>query len=58
MSVIGAAYQDAAFEEGVELVLNKPRQVGAGCRLGLLEEGAACCFTRQYSVVRLGRWRS
>ena len=31
--------QDAAFEEGVELVLDKLRQVGAGCGLGLLEEG-------------------
>lgn len=31
--------QDSAFEEGVELVLDELRQVGAGCRLGLLEEG-------------------
>ena len=33
-----AVGQDAAFEEGVELVLDKLRQIGAGCGLGLLEE--------------------
>ena len=31
--------QDAAFEEGVELVFDELRQPGPGCRLGLLEEG-------------------
>ena len=31
--------QDAAFEEGFELVLDELRQAGAGCRFGLLEEG-------------------
>ena len=31
--------QDAAFEKGVELVPHKLRQVGANCRLSLLEEG-------------------
>ena len=30
--------QDAALPDGVELVLHKLRQVGAGCGLGLLEE--------------------
>ena len=34
-----AVGQDAAFEEGVELVLHELRQVGAGCRLCLLEKG-------------------
>ena len=33
-----ALRQDAALQEGVELVLHKLRQVGAGCGLGLLEE--------------------
>ena len=33
-----AVGQDAALPEGVELVLHKLRQVGAGCGLGLLEE--------------------
>jgi len=34
-----AVRRDAAFEEGAELVPNKLRQAGAGCRFGLLEEG-------------------
>ena len=34
-----AVGQDAAFKEGVELVLHELRQVGAGCGLSLLEEG-------------------
>jgi len=34
-----AVGQDAAVEEGVELVPHKLRQAGAGCRFGLLEEG-------------------
>ena len=34
-----AVGQDAAFEEGVELVLHELRQVGSGCRFGLGEEG-------------------
>ena len=34
-----AVGQDAALQEGVELVLHKLRQIGAGGRLGLLEEG-------------------
>jgi hypothetical protein len=44
--------QDAAFEEGVELLLHELRQVGAGCGFGLLE---ACCCTRRYGVVCSGR---
>jgi len=34
-----AVRQDAAFEEGVELVLHELRQVGAGGRLCLGDEG-------------------
>jgi len=34
-----AVGQDAAFEKGVELVLDELRQVCAGCSLSLLEEG-------------------
>ena len=34
-----AVGQDAAFEEGVELVLHELRQVGAGSVFGLGEEG-------------------
>ena len=34
-----AVGQDAAAEEGVELVLHKLRHAGAGCGLSLLEEG-------------------
>ena len=33
-----AVGQDAAFEEGVELVLHELRQIGAGCGFGLREE--------------------
>jgi len=36
-----AVGQDAAVEEGVELVTHKLRQAGAGCRFGLLDEGGA-----------------
>jgi hypothetical protein len=34
-----AVGQDRAFEEGIELVPHKLRQVGTGCSLSLLEEG-------------------
>jgi hypothetical protein len=34
-----AVGQDAALQEGVELILDELRQVGAGCSLSLLEEG-------------------
>ena len=34
-----AVREDAAFEEGVELVLDELRQVGAGSRLCLGDEG-------------------
>ena len=34
-----AVGQDAALQEGVELVLDEPRQVGAGSVFGLGEEG-------------------
>ncbi len=33
-----AVRQDAAFQEGVELVLDEPRQVGTGGLFGLSEE--------------------
>ena len=36
-----AVGQDAAFEEGVELVFDKLRQVGAGSVFGLVEEISA-----------------
>jgi hypothetical protein len=36
-----AGSQDAAFQEGVELVLHELTQVGAGLGLSLLEEVAA-----------------
>ena len=45
MPTVGAAQaqetvgQDAAFEEGVELILDKLRQVGASSDFGLGEEG-------------------
>ncbi len=45
-----AVGQDAALEEGVELVLHELRQVGAGGIFGLGKERG--------SVVCSGRWRS
>lgn len=50
--------QDAALEEGAELVFDESRQFGAGVGLGVRDEAAACCCTRRYSVVFSGRWRS
>ena len=47
--------QDAAFEEGVELVLHELRQVGTGSGLGLGVKVAACYCTRRYRVVLSGR---
>jgi len=41
-----AVGQDAAFENGVELVLRKLRQVGAGCGLSLIEEGGGVLLHR------------
>jgi hypothetical protein len=41
-----AVGQDAAFQKGVELVFDELRQVRAGCRLGLLEEGG-CVLLHQ-----------
>jgi len=41
-----AVGQDAAFKEGVELVLHKLRQVSANCRLSLLEEGSGVLLHR------------
>jgi len=40
-----AVGQDAAFEEGVELVLDELRQVGAGSVFGLCEERRSCYCT-------------
>ena len=40
-----AVGQDAAFEEGVELVLDELRQVGAGSVFGLGEERRSCYCT-------------
>jgi hypothetical protein len=42
-----AVGQDAAFEEGVELVLHELRQAGSGGGFGLAEKVAACCRTSQ-----------
>jgi len=53
-----AVRQDAAFEEGVELVLHKLRQVGAGCSLSLIEEDGGVLLHQVYSVVCSVRWRS
>lgn len=36
----------------------RQRRTGASCRLGLLEQGAACWSTKGYSVVCARRWRS
>ena len=41
-----AVGQDAAFEEGVELVLHELRQVGAGSVFGLGEEGRGVLLNR------------
>ena len=49
-----AVGQNAAFEEGVELILDELRQVGTGGSFGL-RKVAACCCTRRYSVVCSGR---
>ena len=38
--------QDAAFEEGIELVLHEPRQVGSGGSFGLGEEGRGVLLHR------------
>ena len=46
-----AVGQDAALEEGVELVLDELRQVGAGCGLSLLEEGRGVLLHR---AIQLG----
>jgi hypothetical protein len=52
-----AVRQDAAFEEGVELVLDELRQVGPCGRLGLREEGRGLLL---HQAVKRGpgRWRS
>jgi hypothetical protein len=50
-----AVRQDAAFEEGVELVLDELRQVGAGLGLGLREEGRGVLL---YQAVQRGLFRA
>ena len=53
-----AVGQDAALQEGVELVLHKLRQVGAGCGLGLLEESRGVLPHQAVQRGLSGRWRS
>ena len=50
-----AASQDASRQEGVEPVVHKLRQVGAGCGLGLLEESRGVLLHR---AVRRGLFRA
>ena len=47
--------QDAALQEGVELVLDELRQVGAGSVFGLGEEGRRVL---QYQAVQRGLFRA
>ena len=47
--------QDAAFEEGVELVFDELRQVGAGSVFGLGEEGRGVLL---YQAVERGLFRA
>jgi hypothetical protein len=53
-----AVREDAALEEGVELVLDELRQLSTGLASVWAMKLAACCCTRRYSVVCSGRWRS
>ena len=50
-----AVGQDAARQEGVELVFDKLRQVGAGCVFGLLEVGRGVLLNQ---AVQLGLFRA
>jgi hypothetical protein len=50
-----AAGQDAAFEEGVELILDELRQVGASSVFGLGEEG---CGVLLHEAVWRGLFRA
>ena len=54
-----AVGQDAAFEEGVELVLHELRQVGADGSFGLGDEGRGVLLHQavQRGLLR-DRWRS
>jgi len=47
--------QDAAFEEGAELVLDELRQVGSAAASACTMKVAACCCIKRYSVVCSGR---
>ena len=47
--------QDAAFEEGVKLVLHEPRQVGASGRLWLGDEGRSVLL---HQAVQRGLFRA
>ena len=49
-----AVGQDAAFEEGVELILDELRQVGAGRVFGLGEEGRGVLLNQAVQRGRLG----
>jgi hypothetical protein len=57
----GAVGQDAEFEDGVEPVFHKSRQVRAWLRFSLRGEGRGVLLQLgnwRYSVVCSGRWRS
>ena len=49
---------NAALEEGVELVLDEGRQLGAGVGFGVRDETGGVLLHQAYSVVCSGRWRS
>jgi hypothetical protein len=43
--------QQAARQEGLELIFDEPGQLGGGADIGVGEKLAAGCCTRRYSVV-------
>ena len=55
LSASSAVGQDAAFEEGVELVFDELRQVGVGSVLGLGEEGRGVLL---HQAVQRGLFRA
>lgn len=52
-----AVRPDAALEEGIQLVLDEPGQLGTRAGFGVGDE-AGCVLLGWYSVVCSGRWRS
>jgi hypothetical protein len=53
-----AMSQDAAFDEGVALVLDELRPIGSGATSARSKKVAALCCTGRYSMACSGRWRS